>query len=193
MNAVICRDVNARGAARRKGGPGNGRRGPWTGLAALLSGVILGACLVASGEAHAYTSYRFSEGDRWEIKQNLPSFPHEARRYATGYSGVQYILCTSDGTATGGPFSFTAPAGTDYFGECNGNYYTLKSTGRFNKQINLNWFTIEDTVQEGDEYFWIKLDSPRVKKWGSNTWQSHSGSTHVPSSITIQVIIVDDD
>ena len=197
MNAAICRDVNARCSARRKVrtgvGPGNAGRGPWNGLAALLGGVILGACLFAASEAHAYTSYRFSEGDNWEIKQNLPSFPHEARRFATGYSAVQYKFCMSGGTATGVTFQFNPPLGTDYFHECSGNYYTLTSFGRFSKQIKLTWFTLEDTVREGDEYFWIKLTSPRVKNWGSNTWVSHSGSHHVPSNITIQVVIVDDD
>lgn len=113
MNAAICRDFNARCSARRKVrtgvGPGNAGRGPWNGLAALLGGVILGACLFAASEAHAYTSYRFSEGDNWEIKQNLPSFPHEARRFATGYSAVQYKFCMQGGTATSTLFQFNPP------------------------------------------------------------------------------------
>lgn len=198
MNTAICRDVNARCSARRKvrtgGGPGNAGRGPWHGLAALLGVVVLGACLFATGEAHAYTSYRFSEGDKWQIKQSLPSFPHEARRFARGYAAVKYKLCTSDGTATGyiSSWWYNPPAGTDYIGNCSGDHI-LDSFSRFDKQINLAWYTVEDTVKEGDEYFWINLTNPRVKNWGSTTWQSHSGSHHIPSSITIQVVIVDDD
>ena len=86
MIGRICRDADACGSTRRKE---RTRSGPGRGLAALLGGAVLGACLFAASGAQAYTSYRFSEGDKWQIKQSLPSFPHEARRFARGYSAVQ--------------------------------------------------------------------------------------------------------
>ena len=40
---------------------------------------------------------------------------------------------------------------------------------------------------------WLNLTNPRVKRWGSNMWESHSGSHHTPATIKIQIVIKDDD
>ena len=105
---------------------------------------------------------------------------------------LRYSICASGGTATGTPFSFRPPKGKDYLNFCGLDYH-LKSFGRFDKRIELKWFMLGDTDQEGDEYFWLNLTNPRVKRWGSNMWESHSGSHHTPATIKIQIVIKDDD
>lgn len=158
-------------------------------------GAILAACLLAAGGAHAYTSYSATEGNAISVSQPLPTFPHEARRVSQGYSAVRYTICTEDGSATGAtwvPFRTDYPEGTDYLRFC-GYKWQLNSTNNYSKQIKIQWNTREDDDKEGDEYFWLYLKDPEVKRPGSNTWQSHGGSHHVPSTIKIQMVITDDD
>ncbi|MCY3855323.1 MAG: hypothetical protein OXF33_05925 [Rhodospirillales bacterium] len=156
-----------------------------------IGGTVLAACLVASGQANAYEQFSGEEGKSIEISYSLPSFPHEARSRAKGYSGVRYTICTSDGSAKGATWSNWQPE-SDYLSVCN---WVVKftSTSRFDKHLKLSWLTANDDRREGDEHFWVELTNPEVMLWGENTWQQHNGSHHVPSRIQFQLVIEDDD
>ena len=175
--------------------------GLWNRLSGLLGGAVLGTCLLAGGGAEAYQQVSGPEGGRIEIRYSLPAFPHEARRYSPGYSAVRYKLCTKDGTAKGIHVPIAAmffgggqdfDPDLDYLGVCE-LQWTLNSNNNYNKQLVLEWKTREDDRVEGDEYFWLYLTDPEVMRPGSNTWQSHSGSHHVPLKIEFQLTIEDND
>lgn len=172
-------------------------------ITGVLGGAVLAVFLFASNEALAYEQVRAKEKDQtvsWTY--NLPSYPHEARRMqGAGYDGVRYTICMTDGTATGIEWSdFIASIfknrslrkGKDYPRIC-GLVAEAKSRGRFSKWYEFNWFHMDDDEREGDEYYWIELSNPEVKRPGSSTWQSTSGSHHVPATIKFQIIIQDDD
>lgn len=173
---------------------GNGSRNSWCGR---LAGVVLGACLLAAaGGAEAYQQVSATEGSGISIRYSLPSFPHEARRYHTGYSGVRYKLYTRDGTAEGQPWVIVGNQvvhdDTDYF-SVDGIPWTLDNNNNFSKTLVLTYNTVDDDRAEGDEYFWLYLRNPEVKRPGSDNWESHGGSHHVPLEITFQMIIRDND
>ena len=195
MRSMTLRGAGAAvaGRGRRNGRTGDARGSTARTLTGLLGGAILGACLIGGG-AHAYQQFSGTEGSWIDIRHSLPSFPHEARRHSPGYTAVRYTLCTKDGTAKGAPWSWGGDVDpeADYIGVC-GFKRTLKSNNNYHKQLIVKWNTREDDRAEGDEYFWLYLTDPEVMRPGSNTWQSHGGSHHVPSRITIQVTIRDDD
>ena len=181
----------ARAGVRSGGGPAR------TGLGGLLGGAVLGACLIGAGGAQAYEQFSGTEGGQIEIRYSLPTFPHEARRHSPGYSGVRYNFCTKDGTATGAPWAQLFGGGdvdpeADYIRAC-GFKWTLKSNNNYNKQLILKYNTRHDDRAEGNEYFWLYLTQPEVRRPGSDVWQSHGGSHHVPSRIAIQLTIEDND
>lgn len=194
---VFSRHDNAMARDRANTRAGDGRKRATKVLSGVLGGVFLGACMLAAGDARAFTTFSAEEGDPIAVNYSLPTFPHEARRVSTGYSGVRYSLCTSDGTATGAPFSFAAAPGTDYTGmdyaEVCDLTWQLNSTSNYDKYLSVRWYTREDDEDEGDEYFWLKLSNPEVRRPGSSAWTSHQGSHHVPSTITIRMEITDDD
>ncbi len=163
-------------------------------------GILLGAFVLAPSAVFAYQQVYGEEGTSIKFTVKLPAMPHEARVRSRGYKSVRYDLCTEDGTAKGVSFSLfsTTPSATgtttdpDYFLICN---YKLELTSKnnFSKYYDFSWITFEDELVEGDEYFWVKLKNPEVIKGGQSNWQSWSGSSHVPSSITVQVNIQDND
>lgn len=172
-------------------------------ITGVLGGAVLAVSLFASNEALAYEQVRAKEGDQtvsWTY--NLPSYPHEARRMqGAGYDGVRYTICMTDGTATGMSWAdFVASIfrnrslskGKDYPRVC-GLISEAKSRGRFSKWYEFNWVHMDDEDQEGDEYYWVTLSNPEVKRPGSSAWVSTSGSHHVPATIKFQIIIQDDD
>lgn len=183
MNARNCRGGGAdpRGPARLR-----------KGLAGLLGGAVLGAGLAGAGVTHAADSFSAEEGDRISVSYSLPAFPHEARRVNPGYAGVRYSLCTSGGTATGAPSSGDVDPEADYTGMC-GIVRELQSNGNYSKQLKLELNTTEDDRAEEDEYFWLKLTDPDVRRPGSSTLSAHGGSHHVPLTVSIEMKIEDDD
>lgn len=167
-------------------------------ITGILWAAVFAIFLFASDEALAYEQFRVGEGSWEKMTVNLPSYPHEARRFQNaGYDGVRYKFCLSDGTAKGVDWSVIAAnffskknvtKGKDYIRICD-LVATAKSGGRFSKWFEFTATSFEDKEKESDEYYWIYLSSPEVKRPGSSTWESHSGSHHVPSTIRIQVII----
>ena len=168
-------------------------------LLGVLCGVsIAGMLFFAASSAFAYSQVRVMEGESGSYRVKLPTFPHEARRRSKGYEAVRYRICTEDGSAKGGYsasfFGSNYPEGTDYPKFCpTGWKVTFTSAGRYSKYLDLTPSTVEDSEKEGEEDYWIKLTNPEVIPGGGSSWQSHSGSHHIPSTIKVQVIIVDDD
>ncbi len=170
-------------------------------ITGILWAAVLAIFLFISNEAFAYEQFRVGENEWKKVSFNLPSYPHEARRFKNaGFDGVRYSVCLSDGTATGVDWSvvgsnirdYSRLEGKDYVSGC-GFVYTAKSRGRFSKWFEFYTTPLDDAEKEGDEYYWFHFSNPEVKRAGSSTWESHSGSHHVPATIRVQIIIVDND
>ena len=156
-------------------------------IAGVLGGAVLAAFLFISDNALAYEEFSVVEGKRADIKIQLPSFSGNQQ----GYKGVRYDICTRDGTAESG----------DYLEVCQ-LQVQFTSPDNHTKYLKLAWPTTDDDVMEDNEDFWIDLTNPEVLPVpapagtrGSDTgvWEAHQGSSHVPLSISIKVIIEDND
>ncbi len=164
----------------------------------LVGMAIAGMLFFSASSAFAYSQTRVTEGQKGSYRLKLPALSHQVQVYSAGYSAVRYNICTSDGTATGGIsatfFSSDYPEGTDYPTFCPAGWkIQFTSPNNFTKYLDLTPATVDDSEQEGEEYYWIKFTNPEVIKGGESTWKSHSGSIHIPSKIELQVIIEDDD
>ncbi|MCY3597095.1 MAG: hypothetical protein OXG71_06605 [Rhodospirillales bacterium] len=196
MNGRTCHGngrTNPRAAGSRTFRRGAGWRTRWCGW---LAGAVLGACLLTAGEAGAYQQVSGTEGEWIDFYYNLPTFPHEGRSVNPGYKAVRYKIYTEDNTATNSEVSFDCDTDEDwdYFG-LNGFYYTLTSNNNYSKTADFSISTCDDEFEESNETFWLYLKEPEVIPADSttDTWETHGGSHHVPSSISFHVTIVDND